>query len=108
MKWLPVAVLAVIGLIAAFVAIEYVTVPIHNLPSYIPGRRAVNGHYHVRAAFVGLVAIVALVASAILAIRIVKPPAEKPETTPEPPVTGTSAAQLLGSPPVATETTDAE
>lgn len=73
MKWLPVALLTIFGLLAAFFAIEYYTVSIHSLPSYIPGRRNVNGHYHVRGAMVGLVGIVALAIAAVLAIRIVRP-----------------------------------
>ena len=36
MKWIGVAVLAVIGIIAAFVAIEYLVVPIHSLPQLLP------------------------------------------------------------------------
>jgi len=73
MKWLPVVLLTIFGLLAAFVAIEYYTVSIHSLPSYLPGRRSVNGHYHVRGAMAGLVAIVALAIAAVLAIRIVRP-----------------------------------
>ena len=78
MKWLTVVLLAIVGLLAAFVAIEYYTVSIHALPSYLPGRRNVNGHYHMRGAMVGLVAIVALAIAAVLAIRIFRPaePAE--------------------------------
>ena len=36
MKWVLVIVLAIIGVLAAIVAIEYFVVPIHSLPSFIP------------------------------------------------------------------------
>ena len=72
MKWLVVLILAVVGILAAIVAVEYLTVPIHNLPSFIPGHRSVNGHYHVRGAITGLIAIVALVSAVVVALRIVR------------------------------------
>jgi hypothetical protein len=78
MKWFVVIVLVIIGALAAFVAIEYLTVSIHALPSYIPGHKAAyaghseRGHYHKRGAAAALVAVVALGAAAFLAFRIVK------------------------------------
>jgi hypothetical protein len=71
MKWVGVIILAIIGVLAAFVAIEYFTVQIHSLPSYIPGHVDLKyGHYRKRGAVAALIAIVALVLAAILAIRI--------------------------------------
>jgi len=96
MKWLAVVLLAIVGLLAAFVCFEYLTVSIHSLPSYIPGHRSVNGKYHVRGAIAGLIAIVALAGSAVLAIRILRPRASAPEPVEAPP-TNASADQLLGS-----------
>jgi hypothetical protein len=78
MKWLIVLVLAIVGVLAAIVAVEYLTVPIHSLPSFIPGHRSVNGHYHVRGAVAGLIAIVALVSAAVVALRIVRSRASQP------------------------------
>jgi hypothetical protein len=96
MKWLLVVLLAIVGLLAAFVAIEYFTVSIHSLPSYIPGHKNGNGHYHVRGAMVGLIAIVALAGAAVLAIRIVRP--REPKAAPvQAAPTNASADQLLGS-----------
>ena len=52
MKWVGVIILVVVGLLAAFVAIEYFTVQIHALPSFIPGRVALKyGHYRKRGAW---------------------------------------------------------
>lgn len=96
MKWLTVVLLAIVGLLAAFVAIEYFTVSIHSLPSYIPGHRNVNGRYHVRGAIAALIAIVALAGAAVLAIRIVRPRDPKPEVVEAPPA-NVSADQLLGN-----------
>ncbi len=71
MKWVGVIILVVVGLLAAFVAIEYLTVQIHALPSFIPGRVALKyGHYRKRGALAALIAIVAFVIAAVLAVRI--------------------------------------
>ena len=69
MKWVLVAVLFIIAILAAFVAVEYFVVSIHSLPSFIPGHRPVNGHYRKRGALAALVAILAVVGGVILAIR---------------------------------------
>ena len=61
MKWILVIVLAIIGVLAAIVAIEYFVVPIHSLPSFIPGHRHTAGHYRKRGAAAALIAVVALV-----------------------------------------------
>jgi hypothetical protein len=71
MKWVGVIILVVVGLIAAFVAIEYFTVQIHALPSYLPGRVAIKyGHYRKRGAVAALIAIIAFVVAGVLAVRI--------------------------------------
>jgi len=54
MKWIGVIVLAIIGILAAIVAVEYLTLPIHSLPSMLGGKtnlvhgHHVRGHYHKR------------------------------------------------------------
>jgi hypothetical protein len=78
MKWLIVIILAIIGVLAAIVAIEYLTVPIHSLPSFIPGHRPVNGHYHKRGAIAAVIAIVALAGAAVVALRIMRPRDSQP------------------------------
>ncbi len=84
MKWLGVIVLVIVGALATYVAIEYFTVAIHALPSYIPGHKATvnghiaRGHYRKRGAFAALIAVIAFVAAGFLAYRIQR--ANKPKT----------------------------
>jgi hypothetical protein len=71
MKWVGVIILAIVGALAAFVAIEYFTVQIHALPSYIPGQVALKyGHYRKRGAVAALIAIIAFAGAAFWAYRI--------------------------------------
>jgi hypothetical protein len=79
MKWIWVIILVIVGALAAYVAIEYFTVSIHALPSYIPGHKALGphgrparGHYRKRGAAAAFVALVAFVVAGFLAFRIVK------------------------------------
>jgi uncharacterized membrane protein YidH (DUF202 family) len=102
MKWIGVAVLAVIGIIAAFVAIEYLVVPIHSLPTFLPGHKNINGHYHKRGAVAAVVALVALGGAVLLAIRFTRPESERAAAVPAPtaPVGSASGSvdDLLGAP----------
>ena len=76
MKWIGVIVLAVIGIIAAIVAVEYLTEPIHSLPSILGGKTALvhghppRGHYHKRGYAAVVVAVLALGGAAYWAYRI--------------------------------------
>lgn len=79
MKWIGVILLVILGALATYVAIEYFTVAIHALPSYIPGHKAVGlhghparGHYRKRGAVAAVIALVAFVIAGFLAYRIVK------------------------------------
>ena len=92
MKWVLVIVLAIIGVLAAIVAIEYFVVPIHSLPSFIPGRHATAGHYRKRGAVAALIAIVALVAAGLLAVRF------RREDAASAPASAATADQLLAKP----------
>ena len=102
MKWIWVIVLVIIAGLAAFVAIEYFTVSIHSLPSYIPGHKPAHGHYggghyRKRGAGAAVVAFVALVGAGYLTYRNLqgqKPAAARPATK-----DGSSVDQLLSSPP---------
>lgn len=101
LKWIWVVLLAVIGILAAIVAVEYLTVSIHHLPSWIPGHRPhVRGHYHKRGAIAALIALVAFVAAGYLAYRFTRTdhPAAG-ETGPTPAGPEASADDLLASPP---------
>jgi hypothetical protein len=59
-RWVICAVCAVLGVIALIYAVIYLAVPIHSLPGFVPGKTAVNGHYHKRAALTGVIGIVLL------------------------------------------------
>lgn len=100
MKWIWVIVLVIIGALATFVAIEYLTVAIHALPSYIPGHKHGRGHYRKRGALAAVIAVIAFVVAAILAYRIARPSGGAARVGgPAPQSTGTAADQLVGSPP---------
>jgi len=74
MKWIWVIVLVVVGALAAFVAVEYLTTSIHNLPSYIPGRHPGRGHYRKRGAGAALVALLAFAGAGFLTFRNLRTP----------------------------------
>ena len=70
MKWIWVIILAIIGILAAIVAVEYLTVSIGHLPSFIPGGKpGHHGHYHKRGAIAAVIAFVALVVAGYLTYR---------------------------------------
>jgi hypothetical protein len=102
MKWIWVILLAIIGILAAIVAIEYFVVPIHSLPSYIPGyHHHRRGHYHKRGAVAVFIAVVALGAAGYLAFRFSRTQPSGPDVDPNagPAPEGGSADQLLSDPP---------
>jgi hypothetical protein len=68
-RWAIVTILAIVGVLAIVVAVIYAFVGIHSLPSFIPGKHAVNGHYHKRAALSGVIGIVLLALSGVVAFR---------------------------------------
>jgi hypothetical protein len=108
MKWISVVVLVIIGALAAFVAVEYLTVSIHHLPSYIPGYHAHRrGHYHKRGAIAAVIAVVALGIAGYLAYRFTRTDSVAVDTG-TPPSGDTSADQLLSAPaPAAPASPDA-
>ena len=59
-KWIVAMVFAVAGIVVLVGAIIYVTVPIDQLPGFMPGGHPGGGTYHKRAALTGLIAIVLL------------------------------------------------
>jgi len=102
MKWIGVVLLAIIGVLAAFVAIEYLTVSIHSLPSFIPGNSGhhlVNGHYRKRGALAAVVSLAAFAAAGYWAYRIRRPK----EAAPVAEVPQNSADQMLSRPLAKTE-----
>lgn len=100
MKWIWVVVLAIIGILAAIVAVEYLTVAIGHLPSFIPGHKRGRGHYHKRGAIAAVIAVVAFAVAGYLAYRNLRSPAPaSAPSAPSPTVGDASADQLLSSPP---------
>jgi hypothetical protein len=76
-RWVVCGILAVLGVLALVVAVIYLTVPIHSIPSFIPGKHPVNGHYHKRGAVAAVIGIVLLAIAAVIGLR-----SRRPLTTP--------------------------
>jgi heme A synthase len=78
MKWIWVILLVIVGALATYVAVEYLTVSIHSLPSFLPGHELMvhghkaRGHEHKRGAIAAFIALVAFVAAGYLAYRNVR------------------------------------
>ena len=68
MKWLWVIVLVIVGILAALVAIEYLTISIHAIPSFM-GRHPGRGHYRKRGALAVLIALIAFGGAGYLIYR---------------------------------------
>jgi hypothetical protein len=64
------AILIIVGILALVVAVIYLTVSIHALPSFIPGKHLnVNGHYHKRGAIAAVIGVVLLAIGAVIGFR---------------------------------------
>lgn len=80
-KWIGVIVLAVVGVILAFVAIEWLSEPIWKVPQYLGGKPAlvhghhVRGHYRRRGEALAVLAVIAFAGAAYLAWTIKRAPA---------------------------------
>jgi hypothetical protein len=59
-RWIICTVCAILGVIGLIYAVIYLSVPIHSLPGFVPGKHDVNGHYHKRAALAGVIGVVLL------------------------------------------------
>ena len=68
-KWVVCAVCAVVGVIALIYAVIYLSVPIHSLPGFVPGKTNVNGHYHKRAALTGVIGVVLIAVAVVVGIN---------------------------------------
>ena len=68
-KWVLCAVCAVVGVIALIYAVIYLSVPIHSLPGFVPGKTNVNGHYHKRAALTGVIGVVLIAVAVVVGIN---------------------------------------
>jgi drug/metabolite transporter (DMT)-like permease len=69
MKWIGVIALTVVGILAAIVAYEYLTLPIHSIPAFLGGKH-VRGHYQRRGSALLVLALVAFGGAAYWAVRI--------------------------------------
>jgi hypothetical protein len=57
-----------VGVIALIYTVIYLTVPIHSLPGFVPGKHDVNGHYHKRAALTGVIGVVLLAVAVVAGV----------------------------------------
>jgi drug/metabolite transporter (DMT)-like permease len=74
-KWIGIIILAIIGILAAVVAVEYLTLPIHSLPTFLGGKHPApgkhyRGNHHKRGDLAAVVAVVALGGAIYLAVRV--------------------------------------
>jgi len=109
MKWLGVIILVIVGVVAAFFAIEYLTVSIHQLPSFVPGHKNINGHYRKRGAIAAVIAVAAFAAAGYLAYKTTKAGDGSESATPQPtaPPATASADLLMPETPAVEESTTA-
>lgn len=68
-KWIAVIALFVVGILAAIVAIDWLTQPIHSVPSYLGGEAHKHGHFRRRGEALIVGAIIVLAVAIYLTIR---------------------------------------
>jgi len=107
-KWIGVIVLAVVGVILAFVAIEWLSEPIWKVPQYLGGKPAlvhghhVRGHYRRRGEALAVLAVIAFAGAAYLAWTIKRAPAAVAGDGPAEPATVAAPAAPEPAPEAAT------
>jgi uncharacterized membrane protein len=69
-KWVIVAICAVLGIVALIYAVIYLAVPIHSLPGFVPGKKAIAGHYHKRAFVSGVIGVILLAIAGYLGMSV--------------------------------------
>jgi hypothetical protein len=69
-KWVIAAICGVLGVIALIYAVIYLAVPIHSLPSFVPGKQSITGHYHKRALLSAVIGIVLLAIAVYLGLTV--------------------------------------
>ena len=93
-------VLIIVGVIAAVYAFEYLTVSIHALPSWVPGKHHGRGHYHKRGAIFAVIALACLGGAGYLIYRaaaVAGGGSDAPAATPAAPPTAEATGQDAGS-----------
>ena len=93
-------VLIIVGVVAAVFAFEYLTVAIHALPSWVPGKHHGRGHYHKRGAILAVIALACFGGAGYLIYRArsagsTGDGAATPTATPTGTATGQDAGSLL-------------
>lgn len=69
LKLAVVVILAIVGILALVVGVIYLAVGIHSLPSFIPGKHPVNGHYHKRGVIALVIGVVVLAIAGAVGFR---------------------------------------
>jgi hypothetical protein len=82
-KWVIGAICAVLGIVALVYAVIYLAVPIHSLPGFVPGKKAVPGHYHKRAFASFVIGIVLLAIAGYLGMSVRRSSATQVASTPD-------------------------
>jgi hypothetical protein len=104
MKWFWIVVLIIVGIVAAFFAVEYLSNSIYHLASWIPGNahnklnakgKPVRGHEYKRGYAAAIVAIVAFAWAGWLIYKMQKA-ANSPESAPGVAGTDASASAVSG------------
>jgi uncharacterized membrane protein len=67
-KWVVSGIFAIVGVLALAAAVIYLTVPIHSLPSFMPGQHSGAGTYHKRGAIAAVIAVVLLVIAIVVGL----------------------------------------
>jgi hypothetical protein len=84
-KWVISAICAVLGIVALVYAVIYLAVPIHSLPGFVPGKKAVPGHYHKRAFASAVIGIVLLAIAGYVGMSVRRSSATQVASTPDQP-----------------------
>ena len=84
-KWVISAICAILGVVALVYAVIYLAVPIHSLPGFVPGKKAVPGHYHKRAFASFVIGIVLLAIAGYLGMSVRRSSAGQVTSPPEQP-----------------------
>jgi uncharacterized membrane protein len=84
-KWVIGAICAVLGIVALIYAVIYLAVPIHSLPGFVPGKKAITGHYHKRAFASAVIGIVLLAIAGYLGMSVRRSSATQVASTPDQP-----------------------
>jgi uncharacterized membrane protein len=89
-KWVICVICAILGIVGLIYAVIYVAVPIHSLPGFVPGQKAIRGHYHKRAFASAVIGIVLLAIAVYLGTSARRSSVAQVGATSEPPAESAS------------------